>query len=127
MSKLFRELWVGKGRQRRYVQAMNPMVGVLRRNIASLIRRGRSVKLRRPMDSEGVGSTSGQRSVTEMVPTTPAEGSTKLAQEDRGHHGHEEEAASIMIGLPESTAGQPATAQEKKKQRQFDFSMSVFY
>ena len=124
MSKLFRELWVGKGRQRRYVQAMNPMVGVLRRNIASLIRRGRSVKLRHPMDSEGVGSTSGQRSVTEMVPTTPAEGSTKLAQENKGH---EEEAASIMTGLPESTAGQPAAAQEKKKQRQFDFSMSVFY
>ena len=126
MSKLFRELWVGKGRQWRYVQAMNPMVDILlRRNIASLIRRGGSVKLRRPMDSEGVGSTSGQRSVTEMVPTTPAEGSTKpVAQEDRGH---EEEAASIMIGLPESTAGQPAAAQEKKKQRQFDFSMSVFY
>ena len=123
----FGELGVGKGRQRRYVLAMNPMIGVLRRNIVSLIRRGRSLTLRHPMDTEELVSTSGQQSVTEMVSMTPsghsqsppaAEGSMETAQEDRGREG--EEAASIT-----PTAGQPVS-QEKKKPRQFDYSMSVY-
>ena len=101
---------------------MNPMVGVLRRNIVSLIRKGRSVELSHPMDSGGLVNTLEQQSGTVTTGTAQDHPQSTAASvmepaEDSGH----EEAA---LTTPESTTGQPAS-QEKKKQRQFDFSMSV--
>jgi hypothetical protein len=97
---------------------MNPMVGVVRRNIASLIRRGISVKLGHPMDSGGLVNTPGGQQ-SEMDSTArdhPHQAATIMEPaEDEG-------AASMEI--PKPTGGQPVS-QEKKKPRQFDFSMSV--
>ena len=115
--KFFGELSVGKGRQRLHVLVMNPMVVVLRRNIASLIRIVRSVKLRHPMDSRGLVNTSGGQQ-SEMDSTAPGHSQAASIMEQVGDEG----AASMM---PKTTADQPPVAQEKKKQRQFDFSMSV--
>lgn len=95
------------------MHAMNPMTGLLRRNIASLIRRVRSVKPRHPMDSGGLVNTPGQQS--EMVSIAPGHSQADSIMEDEG-------AASMV---PKITADQPPAAQEKKKQRKFDFSMSV--
>ena len=90
-------------------------LGVLRRNIVNLIRRGRSVELRHPMDSGGRVNTS-ERS--KIVSTTPS-GSPMSTVAIMEAEGGREETLSIT---PEPTAGQSAS-QEKKKQRQFDISM----
>ena len=92
---------------------MNPMTGLPRRNIAVLIRRVRLVKPRHPMDSGRLVNTPGQQS--EMISTAPDHSQAASIMEDEG--------AATMV--PKITADQPPVAQEKKKQRKFDFSMSV--
>ena len=74
------------------------------------------------MDSGGLENTSEQQSGTVSTvqvkdhPQSTAPSIVEPAEES----GHEEAA----LTMPESTTGQPAS-QEKKKPRQFDFSMSV--
>ena len=70
------------------------------------------------MDSKGLVNTSGGQQ-SEMDSTAPGHSQAASIMEQAGVEG----AASMM--MPKTTADQLPVAQEKKKQRQFDFSMSV--